>query len=102
MREYLFVSLALMLSATAGAVVSRYVRDGSSVLWTYAVAVVSVSVWAWQSKYSKMSLTTASLLFDFVYNVTWFVTLVALGETIKPVHGVGAAFLIIGLVLLGR
>lgn len=47
-----------------------------------------------------MSLTMASLFFDVVYNCAWFLTLIAMGETIKPIHGVGAALLLAGLALL--
>ena len=99
-RENVLVGVALAVAAIVGALVSRHVRDGGSFIWTYAAGMIGISVWAWQSRSSAMSLAMASLYFDVVYNVAWFMTLVAMGERMKPVHGVGAALLLGGLALL--
>lgn len=45
-REYVIMGVALAVSAVLGAVISRYVRDGGSIVFTYVVGVLSITVWA--------------------------------------------------------
>lgn len=98
-REFPVV-VALLATSALGAWTSRYVRAGGGWWWTFLATIPSVSVWAWQAKYSKLPLVVSSALYDVVTATAWFLFAVYFGERMSLMQWAGVALLAIGLGLM--
>ena len=100
--ELLLVGLGLILDGILGAWISTHVRAQSLAIWfTFLSGNISLLVWAYLAKFSKMTLPTASILFDCVYNFAWFLALIYLGQKMTPVQLAGIVLVTLGIALLG-
>ena len=56
--------------------------------------------WAVMSRLTRMSLAVASVIFDAVYNLSYFFAFLAMGESITFTQALGVACVILGMVLM--
>ena len=100
--ELILVAIGLILDGVLGAWISSRVRGQFFGIWAcFLSGNLSLLVWAYLTRYSKMSLPTASIAFDVLYNAAWFVMLIYLGQKMTYVQMIGIALVTLGVALLG-
>ena len=52
------------------------------------------------AKYSRLTLPTASILHDIVYNLSWFIMLAWLGVKMTPIQMTGIMLVTLGIALM--
>lgn len=96
--EILLVSIALVCDGILGAWLSTKIRAGTISIWFVLLSGnISIMVWAYLSKFSKMQLVTASLFFDIIYNVAWMLALVYFGQHLTGYQLAGVMLVMIGI-----
>ena len=102
----LFIWLKLIFlvvgSATAGAIVSKAINEGTiSWYWAVSTSVLSGLSWGWIAKNKDISLVYASVLYDVLYAITYVVFLAYAGEKITTMQAVGVGISILGVAIAG-
>lgn len=99
--EIALVAIGLILDGILGAWISFHVRDKSIAMWfTFLSGNISLCVWMYLARYSKMSLPTASIAFDLIYNAAWFIALIYLGQKMTAIQMAGISLVTIGIALM--
>lgn len=100
--ELIVVGIGLILDGMLGAWISTQVRAHGLSVWFFLLSGnMSLFVWMYLSRFSKLHLTTASLVFDCIYNLAWFGALIYLGEPITPTRILAVILVVAGISLLG-
>lgn len=88
--------------AFLGAWCSRQLKSGRK--WFFVSlplnAILTGTVWATVVKFTKMPLSVATVMFDAMFSLSYFLAFVLMGESITPVQGIGVACAITGIVLM--
>ena len=100
--ELTVLAVILSCEGVLGAWISTQVRK-QELAWYFVLLSgnLSIFVWAYLSKWSKMDLAMASVFFDVVYNGVWFAALIYFGAKLSPVQMVGVSLMVVGLGLMG-
>jgi hypothetical protein len=102
MLEFIAVAILLMAEGALGGWISTQIREnGFGWYFVFLSGNLSVFVWAYLAKYSKMNLATASILFDLLFNISWFVMIAYLGIKFNTVQAIGIGLIILGIAFLG-
>jgi len=99
MAFWAFVSLPIF--AILGAYSSWKVKFGANVLWIPLVGILPTISWIVITRYSSYSLSIAGAFYDVLYDVSYFLTLIALGESARWWQWIGVAIAMGGLGLMG-
>jgi drug/metabolite transporter (DMT)-like permease len=89
--------------AVAGAWFSRKIKFAGghwSITLMLVISLLSSIAWILISKYTKMSLALATIIFDAVCGLSYFLAFVAMGESVTPLQGFGVVLAMIGMVLM--
>lgn len=97
----LWAYITLPLFAAVGAFTSLKVRQGSSIWWIPVVGILPTISWIIICRYTGYSLAVAGSIYDALYDLGYFITLVALGEPAVWYQWIGMALVVIGIVLMG-
>lgn len=92
----------LALSAFGGAWASQYMRN-SGPFWPYLLTgLPTLALWIWIVRVSPYNLTVTTVLWDVIYNGVWISTMIFVLHEVKTwTQAVGAAVVVVGLVLMG-
>lgn len=102
-RIDILLLIILPFISAAGAYFSKQIKITQNNIYLLVIPIFSIItglLWALISKYTKMSLSTATIIFDTILSSSYFFTFLALGESITPIQGVGVAMAITALILL--
>lgn len=89
--------------AVAGAWFSRKIKFAGghwSITFMLVISLLSSIAWILISKYTKMSLALATIIFDAACGLSYFLAFVAMGESVTPLQGFGVVLAMIGMVLM--
>lgn len=103
MRIDIILFATLPILAVVGAIFSKQLKVSQSNKYIFLIigmAIISGLVWSYISKYTKISLSVATVIYDLVYGLAYFFTFWALGETITLIQGVGVALAMAAIILL--
>jgi hypothetical protein len=88
--------LAISLSGSLGAILSKQINQGNFPWWS-AIVISSISglVWGWMAS-QKVSVIYASTLYYATMAVVYVITLISLGETVSLIQfwGIVATILV--------
>lgn len=99
--EIALVSVGLVLDGILGAWISTKIRAQSFIVWTALLSGnLSLFVWMYLARFSKMTLPVASVLFDIVYNISWIFALVYFGTKVTSTQMIGILLTILGVAFM--
>jgi drug/metabolite transporter (DMT)-like permease len=100
--EFTLVAIGLILDGFLGAWISTHIRAQTFPVWAaFLSGNLSLLMWTYLARYSKMSLPVASVFFDLAYNAAWIFALVYLGQRMTQWQIIGMAIAVIGVAIMG-
>lgn len=93
----------LPILAVFGAWLSRRIKlvGGTwPALAMMVTSLISATAWILISKHTKMSLAVATIIFDTIYGLAYFLAFLIMGEHVTPLQGVGVALAMVGMALM--
>jgi drug/metabolite transporter (DMT)-like permease len=95
--------LFLPLLAVIGAICSKKIKyNGGAwpIVSMLGLSFLSATSWILISKYTKMSLAVATIVFDIIYGISYFIAFLILGEQITLIQGIGVGLALAGMALM--
>jgi drug/metabolite transporter (DMT)-like permease len=97
---YFFLTISLLLCGAFGSYITILCRDGR--LPSYGILLVSIApafIWLYIVKRIPISLSIASVIFDVVLGLGYFIAFIAMGEQLTRRQLAGCIIAIVGLAL---
>lgn len=100
--KIIFSALILITNGIVAAYNTKWIRDGSSPLWTgYIFSFVSASMYIYMTKEKLFSMTYTSAFQTFMFHAAWYITtLFVIGETLAIHRLLGLFFVFGGMILM--
>ena len=105
MSTDIIVFMLLPILAIFGAWFSKGIKLGNgakSIIPMFITSMFSAVAWILISKYTKMSLAVATIVFDTVLGLAYFFAFMAFGEAVSLRQWIGVALAVIGTILMGK
>lgn len=103
MRIDLLMFCFVPIVSVVGAVLSRQLKLTQNNVYLFMIPIASIFTsltWALISKYTKISLSVATIIFDSILSISYFLAFVFLGEAITTTQIIGVILAITSMVLL--
>ena len=103
MRWDIIIFLVLPFVAAGGATASqvlKYKKSNKAFIALPILGLISGLLWAIVSRTTPMSLALATIVYDAIFGLSYFITFLYLGESITIIQGVGVALILLGLSVL--
>jgi hypothetical protein len=104
--EHLFkiaiTALILITNGVIAAYNTKWIRDGSSPLWTgYIFSFISATTYIYMTKEKLFSATYTSAFQTFMFHASWYITTIFfIGETLANHRLLGLFFVFGGMILM--
>ena len=103
MRIDVLMLCCLPIISVIGAIFSKKIKTTQGNKYFFLIPITSVLTgltWAAISKYTPMSLSVATIIFDTIMSLSYFFAFIVLGEAISLTQGIGVIMAIVALILL--
>lgn len=103
MRIDIVMLCILPFISVFGALLSKKIKTTQSNKYFFFIPIISMLTgltWAAISKYTTMSLSVATIIFDTTMSISYFLSFVFLGEAITTTQIIGVILAITSMVLL--
>ncbi len=103
--ENTILLIALVASGFLGSWFSIYMRDHSLGPWVILMnpsSWMTSFIWWYITRYKQVSLAVASVVFDVILGMTFFIGFLVLREPITVKQFIGCVLALTGIVLIGK
>lgn len=97
------VLIAVVITSSISAIFSKRLKTTHQKFYFFLIPCMSVLTgltWAFFSRYTKWSLSVATIIFDVVMSLSYFFMFLMLGESITFMQGIGVVLALGALIFL--
>jgi hypothetical protein len=100
--KILFSAIVLIGNGTLAAYNTKWIRDGTSPLWTgYVFSFISATMYLYMTKEKLFSATYTSAFQTFMFHASWYITMLfVIGEPLANHRLLGLFFVFGGMILM--
>lgn len=105
MRIDIVMLLCLPFICALSAYYSKRIKVTQNNKYYFIIPIISVLnglIWTTFSKYTSMSLSVGTVIFDTIMSLSYFFMFIILGETINTTQGIGVVMAIVAMILLNK